>query len=1053
MTVTLTQSDPGPGAHGPAADYPLDATVHEVFTRIAETTPDRTALVTPTASVTYGELHEASTASARALVAAGVRPGDLVAVRLGRGIAWITAYLAVLKAGAAMLPVSTREPDQRVALLLADSGAKAVIGKGLTAPAGLPVLDAGASGPRDTALPGDLRAESPAYVMYTSGSTGVPKGVVVSHRNVLRLVVNSGFARFGPDMRVLQTGAVSFDATTFEVWGPLLAGGCVVLVDDDTILDAARLGAALREHAANTLWLTAPLFSQLAGQEPGLFAPLRELFVGGDVVVGRHVAAVMAACPDLRVVNGYGPTENTTFSTLHTITEADTAGTIPIGLPPANSSAYVLDEARSPVPAGTAGELYVGGDGVALGYLNRPELTAERFLTDPFRRGGRMYRTGDLALRRADGVIEFLGRTDDQVKVRGFRIELREIEEALRGHPEVVDAVVVLRDRGPEPADRYLVGYAAATSWLDSRDLRAYLASKLSPHLVPGYLVVLDELPLTAHGKVDRAALPDAVSMPDMPEEYVPAESEAEKRLVSLWEGLLGIDTPGVLDSLLDLGVDSLGAARLSRAIADEFGRSIPVSEILGRPTIRELAAVLDGAPTETSGHVDGAPTETPGHPDGAQQRDTFALTSAQRAMYAAQRSRPETVQYNVSLLIDLAPDVDPAALERAFAEVIGTHDALRTEFTDGPDGPVQRVVPAVPFHLEQRHAPLDPVAEIRPIALDRAPLLRATLSRDADAAQLFVDAHHLILDGDSLRRVFADIDAAYHGRPVEAPTRSFADYLAWSEGEAAAARREADRSYWKDVFRSAPARPELPADRPRPALRTFAGATTRLHFGPERTARMRALAAERRTTLFPVLAAGYGAFLRTLTGSADVTLGVPTIGRGEAAFDRTVGMFVDTVCLRLDAGAETPLAALVTQAAAGIGGALVHSTCGLDELAALTGAEQIPGRTPLFDTMLALHAADLLAVDFLGTPLTLRPLFPGHTMFDLNLQVYDHPSGLRADWEYSTELFDPPTVESFKELLLATVDRLLDDPDEPVVPPSAVPAAPSAVPAFDFDF
>ncbi|MFF7096341.1 amino acid adenylation domain-containing protein [Streptomyces rubradiris] len=1043
MTATPSPTDPGPGAHGPAADYPRDAAVHQVFTRIAETTPDRTALVTPAATVTYGALHEASTASARALAAAGVRPGDLVAVRLGRGVAWITAYLAVLKAGAAMLPVGPREPARRAALLLADSGAKAVIGTGLAAPAGLPVLDAGASGPPDTALPTAVPAESPAYVMYTSGSTGVPKGVVVSHRNVLRLVINSGFARFGPDMRVLQTGAVSFDATTFEVWGPLLAGGSVVLVDDDTVLDAARLGAALREHAVNTLWLTSPLFSQLAGQQPGLFAPLRELFVGGDVVVGRHVAAVMAACPGLRVVNGYGPTENTTFSTLHTITGADTAGPVPIGLPPANSSAYVLDEARHPVPPGTAGELYVGGDGVALGYLNRPELTAERFLTDPFRPGGRMYRTGDLARRRADGVIEFLGRADGQVKVRGYRIEPGEIEEALRGHPEVADAVVVTRDRGPEPADRHLVGYVAATGRLDSRDLRAYLASKLSPQLVPGYLVVLDALPLTAHGKVDRAALPDATSMPDLPEEYVLAESGTEKRLVSLWETLPGIDTPGVLDSLFDLGVDSLGAARLARAIADEFGRTLAVSEILARPTIRELAAVLDSAPPETRTG-----------PAGSRGRDTFALTPAQRPLYAAQRSRPETVQYNVALLIDLAPDVDPAGLERAFAEVVAAHDALRTEFADGPDGPVQRVVPTVDFRLERRHAPLDPAAEIRPFALGRAPLLRAALFRDADAAQLFVDAHHLILDGDSLRRVFADLDAAYHGRPVKAPARSFADYLAWSEGETAAARREAGRSYWNDVFRTAPARPELPADRPRPPLRTFAGATTPLDFGPERTARMRALAAERRTTLFPVLAAAYGAFLRTLTGSADVTMGVPTTGRAEAAFDHTVGMFVDTVCLRLDAGAGTPLASLVTQAARRVGEALAHGAPGPGGPAAPTGAEQTPGRTPLFDTMLALHAADLLAVDFLGAPRTLRPLFPGHTMFDLNLQVYDHPSGLRADWEYSIELFDPPTVESFKDLLLATVDRLLDDPDGPVVPPSAAPAAaPPAGPAFDFDF
>ncbi|HET9893403.1 MAG TPA: non-ribosomal peptide synthetase [Streptosporangiaceae bacterium] len=594
----MIKSRPAAHSHGPVIDYPRDTTVHEVFAAVASAAPEREALLTPDRTVTYGELDASATALARALAAAGVSPADIVAARCGRGIAWVTAYLATLKAGGAFLPVSEKEPPMRAALLVADSGATAVITDADESLGEIPHLRTADAGPAATALPSCLPGEQPAYVLYTSGSTGTPKGVLVTHRNVMRLVTDPGVADYSPAMRVLQTTAVSFDVTTFEIWGPLLAGGSIVLVADDTIVNPRRLAAAIERFRPTTLWLTSPLFSQIASQDSALFRPLRELLVGGDVVVSRHVAAVLEACPGLRVVNGYGPTENTTFSTVHVITADDVTGPIPIGKPLANSSAYVLGPDREPVADGQDGEIYLGGDGVAAGYLNRPELTRARFTADPFRPGGRMYRTGDLGRCRPDGVLEYLGRIDDQLKVRGYRVEPGEIEQTLRAHPDVIDAVVVPHERDDNLGGRFLTGYVASRGEVDEHELRDYLAARLPAQLIPGFLIVAPELPLNAHGKVDKSALPDPLAMPDLLAEYIAPRTIAEERIAGLWQRILGIESPGALDSLFDYGADSLGIARLAAAMTDEFGLDVTVSAVFSRPTVEELAVFTSGGTT-----------------------------------------------------------------------------------------------------------------------------------------------------------------------------------------------------------------------------------------------------------------------------------------------------------------------------------------------------------------------------------------------------------------------------------------------------------------------
>jgi len=615
-----------------ATDYPHEQSIHRVFEQQVTQTPSSIAITSSNGSLTYFELNEKANQLARFLQRSGVTPGANVAICLERSLESIVALLGILKAGAGYVPVDPSYPASRIAFLVSDAGAKILLSQRSIA-ANLPKLDTNVicldmdwpaiATELGTNLSGDGKASDLAYVMYTSGSTGNPKGVLVPHRAVLRLVKNSAFASFSPDEVFLQLAPLSFDAATFEIWGALLNGGKLVLAPAGRITPE-DIGQILASEKITTLWLTAALFHLVATEHIEVLRPLRQLLAGGDVLSVTHVRRVLEELPHLRLINGYGPTENTTFTCCHSITlDSLTSGTVPIGRPIANTRIYIVDVNKTPVPVGVAGELYAAGDGLSLGYLNAAELAEQKFIEHTFENGKieRLYRTGDLARYRADGIVEFLGRADTQVKIRGYRIELAEIEHVLESSPLVRSAVVAVRTdwttAHDAPGDKRLAAYIIPAQTGDSSalvtELRKHLQQQLPEYMQPAAIMLLDSFPRTINGKVDRHALPAPQPEQLMRERVIISpRNDQEDKLAGIWSKVLDIQQISINDSIFELGGDSLLIFRIS-TLANQAGLRLTARHIFQYRTIANICAQLheekqDSTTVEKTGTIQAIP-------------------------------------------------------------------------------------------------------------------------------------------------------------------------------------------------------------------------------------------------------------------------------------------------------------------------------------------------------------------------------------------------------------------------------------------------------------
>ncbi len=1007
--------------------------LHQLFEAQAARTPEAEALVAGDARLTYEELNRRANQLARHLQALGVGPEVRVGVRLGRTAELMVSLLAVLKAGGAYVPLDPKYPQERLELMLADSAARVVLGEDLLARERTAIDARDGSNLPPPALPANL-----AYLIYTSGSTGRPKAVAIEHRSPVALV---RWARsvFSPEelSGVLASTSIAFDLSVFEIFVPLSWGGRVILAEN--ALELPRLPAAGEVTLVNTV--PSAMAELVRG---GLPSSLRTVNLAGEPIPPSLVDAIYGVPGVERLYNLYGPSEDTTYSTFTLLAAGQP---VSIGRPLDDTRAFVLDAALEPLPVGIPGELLLGGAGLARGYLGRPELTAERFVPDPFpvERGARLYRTGDLVRRRPDGDLDFLGRIDHQVKIRGFRIELGEIEAALSRHPAVREvAVLALPERSGD--GRRLAAYVAlregeevqALQPLRTTELRVFLQDRLPDAFVPTAWAVLPALPLSPNGKVDRKALARIEPRTELEAEATAAAAGAageprnpvEEALTGIMAEVLGLPRVGIHDDFFALGGHSLLAARLLARVSRAFGVELPVSALFQAPTVAALAGKLVAASfADTAAGIAGVPPIRPVLRPHEQCED-LPLSFAQQRLWFLDQLQPGGAAYNMPGAVLLEGPLAVPALAASLAALIRRHEVLRTRFEHHGGRPVQVVGPAQPWtalpvaDLADLPEPLrDEAARslareeaARPFDLHHGPLLRAGLLRlGAERHLLLLTLHHIVADGWSLGVLMGDLAALYlppgaggvRGLP-ELPVQ-YADYAVWQREQLSGGVLALQLAWWKERLAGAPASLELPADHPRPSMRTQRGFQVHTRVPAALAGGLRDLARQRGATLFMGLLAAFQTLLLRLTGQEDLLVGSVVANRSRPEVEGLIGFFANTLVLRAELAGDPSFAEALAQARERTLGAYVRQDVPVEKLVEELLPEREMGQTPLFQVMIVLQNVPA-PMGLPGLNLRRVPVETATAKFDLTLELTDGEEGLSAVWELSRDLFDPET-------------------------------------------
>jgi iturin family lipopeptide synthetase B len=1008
-------------------EYPREKTVHTLFEEQAQRTPDRIAVAFGERQMTYRELNEKSNQLARQLQSHGVKADTLVGVMVDRSIEMIIGILGILKAGGAYLPLDPQHPVDRIRYMLEDARIELLVttnGSASSITFEGTILDIA----DERMYTGDYHVEAVstwsdlAYVIYTSGSTGNPKGVMVEHQQVNNFM--HGITRTTELEQytcMLCVTTISFDIFGLETLTALATGLKVVVASDDESMDGGKLGDLMTRHGVQVMQSTPSRYRMLLGNSRfrEAMGALKAIVVGGEELP-EQLRRQLQAFPTLRVYNVYGPTETTIWST---VKRMESEGTVTIGKPIQNTQVYILNGQHQMVPLGVPGEMCIGGDGVTRGYLNRGELTQEKFVEDRFVQGGRMYRTGDLAKWSVSGEIEFLGRIDNQVKIRGYRIELGEIENRLLSHEGIWEAAVLAKE---DAQQKYLCAYIVGDVELGREDIKGHLKQTLPDYMIPSYFIHLDRMPLTSNGKLNRKALPEPDKSGAGTEAYEAPHNELQQALAEIWSEVLDIAEIGINDHFFELGGHSLKATLVMNEIHKRLKVEIPLRALFQHPTIKELSGYI-GQHRGGQAYVEIRPCE---------EQTYYETSSAQKRMYALQQLEPGSTAYHMPAIFELEGDVDRGGMEAIFEKLVQRHEALRTSFETIDGEIVQRIRQESSFTVLVRQTEeADPEAIvagfIRPFALNRAPLMRVELVESKEKRYLLVDMHHIISDGVSMGILIQEFAMLHNGKELEPLRIQYKDFAAWQNEQWRRGAIEQQEKYWLEQFRDGVPVLHLPYDYERPVQQSFDGEKIGFVIDEQATGKLRELAKQTESTMHMVLLAVFNVLLAKYSGQEDIVVGVPVAGRPHADLQRIMGMFVNTLAIRNKPRGDQTFIQFLQDVKENSLQAYDHQSYQLEHLLEKVQYQRKPGRNPLFDAMFDMTNAEL-ANNIKLNGLTLNQLhITNHiAKFDLTLKAIETNSKLEMAFEYTSKLFKMKTIHRAAEDMKLIIDQITNQRD-----------------------
>ncbi len=1018
------------------AEYPRDKTIHELFEEQAERTPEKVAVVFEDKALSYKELNQRANSLARELREKGVKPDTIVAIMVERSPEMIVGVLAILKAGGAYLPIDVDYPKERISFMLEDSGTdilitkKALISKEIDFQNQVIYIDEERIYENEgTNLDNINSPNNLAYIIYTSGTTGRPKGVMIEHRNVVRLMFNDRYLfDFNSSDVWTMFHSYCFDFSVWEMYGALLYGAKLVIVPKMIAKDTKSFLEILKREKVTILNQTPSAFYSLIREElknDEKQLSIRYVIFGGEALNPGKLRSWQERYTDTKLINMYGITETTVHVTFREIGSEDIEADISnIGKPIPTLTTYVMDKDMKLLPIGVPGELLVGGAGVGRGYLNRAELTKEKFISNPYEPTEILYRSGDLVKLLENGNMEYLGRIDNQIKVRGYRIELGEIQNKLQNHKSISEAVVIARDS--EDGEKYICAYIVAENQLTTQELRNHLSKELPDYMIPSYFIYMEKIPLTANGKVDIKALPEPAGVVNTGVEYEPPRNELEEILIGIWQDVLDIqERIGINHNFFELGGHSLKATTLAAKVHKELNVELPLQEIFKTPTIKQIAEYISQAKNSMYASIEPAKKE-----------EYYPLSSAQSRMFILNQLAKESTNYNMPAILELNGILDKERFQTAFEKMVSRHEALRTSFDMVDGSPMQKIHEEVDFKVKYIKLENQGVEEainslIRPFDLGKAPLFRVIVVELAENKHLLItDIHHIISDGVTIAILIEEFSKLYKGEELPKLRIQYKDYAVWQNNMLKSNELKKQEKYWLSIFKEEVETLNIPTDYPRPRIQSFEGESIDFTLDEELTNALYNITRENKATLYMTLLAVYNVLLYKITGQEDIVVGTPIAGRPHADMQNIIGMFVNTLAMRNNPTGDKSFKEFLLEVKENALLAYENQDYQFEELVDKLKIERDLSRNPLFDTMLNLRNVDVIDVE-LGD-LSLRPIEKEikSSKFDIKLAAAEKEKVLEFTLEYSTKLFKSSTMESFVEDFIKIIEIVSKNPD-----------------------